>query len=148
MTDDTRTELRRGLENLVRESLRESADVDVSVLGPTVTIGGWAHFTQVEVSSDARDLEEAPPLTTDKQLALSVLVGEPDRAVLSALCDCLIEMGHEYAVECYEKGKRDGNPMAEAVKAMTPAVTAYADACRHLVNNLAARLAAPPAVTS
>ena len=48
-----------------------------------------------------------PPLTTAQQLALSVLVGEPDRVVLSALCDLLIEQGHEYAVAVAEKARRD-----------------------------------------
>jgi len=69
--------------------------------------GGWAHFTQVEVSSAARDLDEAPPLTTAQHLALSVLVGEPDAVVLSALCDCLIEQGHEYAAAVAEKARAE-----------------------------------------
>lgn len=107
MTEETRAELRRGIENLVRESLRDSADVEATVWGPIVSNGGWSHFTQVEVSSAAIDLLDAPPLTTAQQLALSVLVGEPDRVVLSALCDLLIDMGHEYGLECYEKGKRE-----------------------------------------
>ena len=46
-------------------------------------------------------------LTTAQQLALSVLVGEPDRVVLSALCDLLIEQGHEYAVAVAEKARRE-----------------------------------------
>lgn len=48
-----------------------------------------------------------PPLTTAQQLALSVLLGEPDAVVLSALCDCLIEMGHEYAVAVAENARRE-----------------------------------------
>jgi hypothetical protein len=48
-----------------------------------------------------------PPLTTAQQLAVSVLVGEPDRAVLSALCDLLIEQGHEYAAGVAEKARAE-----------------------------------------
>ena len=58
--------------------------------------------------------KDTPPLTTAQQLALSVLVGEPDAAVLSALCDCLIEMGHEiemmgheYAAAVAEKARAE-----------------------------------------
>ena len=147
MTDDTRKEFRKAFEMMLR--------LIAVATEPRIVIDERSRFHREPLSITLRDDapiiritdHQLPPLTTAQQLALTVLVGEPDRAVLSALCDCLIEMGHEYAAECYEKGKRDGNPMAEAVKDMTPAVNAYADACRHLVNGLAARLAAPPAVT-
>lgn len=56
---------------------------------------------------NARQFDNLPPLTTAQQLALSVLVGEPDRVVLSALCDLLIEQGHEYGVAVAEKARRE-----------------------------------------
>lgn len=85
MTDDTRTELRATVERLVRLA---NAGVGVTC----------------ELRPERRcPPEGTPPLTTAQQLALSVLVGEPDRAVLSALCDLLIEQGHEYAAAVAEK---------------------------------------------
>jgi hypothetical protein len=89
VTDDTRTELRVTVERLVRLA---NAGVGVTC----------------ELRPERRcPPEDTPPLTTAQQLALSVLVGEPDRAVLSALCDCLIEMGHEYAAAVAEKARRE-----------------------------------------
>lgn len=89
MSDDTRTELRATVDRLVRLA---NAGVGVTC----------------ELRPQRRcPPEDTPPLTTAQQLALSVLVGEPDRAVLSALCDLLIEMGHEYAAAVAEKARRE-----------------------------------------
>ena len=95
MTDETRAELRKVFEAAVRAG---GADFHE-------TPGGVGNYYSLSVFAPA--VYQHPGLTTAQQLALSVLVGEPDGAVLSALCDLLIEQGHEYAVECYEKGKRE-----------------------------------------
>lgn len=101
MTDETRAGLRRLLEGVARASIADA----VVVKGDSGRRTGFDKLcSDVAVYYTPCD---PPPLTTAQQLALSVLLGEPDRVVLSALCDLLIEQGHEYAVECYEKGKRE-----------------------------------------
>ena len=50
---------------------------------------------------------EPPPLTTAQQLALSVLIGEPDTVTMSALADMLLDMGHEYATAVAEKARAE-----------------------------------------
>lgn len=117
MTDDTRTELRRGIELFVRLAakpgvfLAEAAVIHHKLVEPhrsgflrSLAVG---LVEPLEAGNPLPDDSAMPPLTTAQQLALSVLVGEPDRAVLSALCDCLIEMGHEYAAAVAEKARQE-----------------------------------------
>lgn len=56
--------------------------------------------------------EKTEALTTSEKLAHAVLCGGGDKAVVSALADCLIELGHEYATECHQKGVVEGFMMA------------------------------------
>ena len=107
MTEETRKELRDGIEAVVRAfGLKDTI---------LVTTGAKArpagHYSDaVEITAyvpDGWTVEQTVGLTTAQQLALSVLVGEPDRVVLSALCDLLIDQGHEYAVAVAEKARRD-----------------------------------------
>ncbi len=51
-------------------------------------------------------LTDLPELTAQDVLALNVLLGDP-ATLPKALADFMIDQGHEYAVECYEKGKAD-----------------------------------------
>ncbi len=143
MTSENRAELRRGIDAVVRAA--ESAiEIRVESHEPEPHHRRRACVTVYQVGTGSPP--EPKALTTAQQLALSVLLG--DESVLpQALADYLLDQGHEYAVACYENGKRDGNQFTEAVKAMTPTISAYADACRSLVNTVAARLSAPPAVT-
>ena len=102
MTEETRSELRRGIEAVVR-----AIAVDHPVHGPpsvNATMGYDCTTLDVDYHHES---DKHPPLTTAQQLALSVLVGEPDRVVLSALCDLLIDQGHEYAVAVAEKARRE-----------------------------------------
>lgn len=96
MTDETRKELRAVFEAAVRAGGADFCEVP----------GGAGNYYELSVFSPT--VYSHPELTTAQQLALSVLLGEPDAAVLSALCDVLIENGHEYAVECHYIGRREG----------------------------------------
>lgn len=111
MTDETRTRLRGVLELLVSYTSRLDGEVrfqtDTGRLGAYVTYTDHVGVQAVISSTPGQVGAESPPLTTAQQLALSVLVGEPDRAVLSALCDLLIEQGHEYAAAVAEKARRE-----------------------------------------
>lgn len=154
MTDQNRAKLRRGIESLIRYPNGVGGWVSADFYGPRPALDNEGEMRAgVNVSAgivfpaDTFTLDPIPPLTTAQQLALSVLVG--DESVLpQALADFMIDSGVEYAVECYEKGKRDGNPMADMVRALTPAAVAYTEACGTLVRTISAALAAPPAVTT
>ena len=101
MTEETRAELRRLLEGVAQAYIADT----VVVKGDSGRRTGFD-----KLCSDVAVYYtpcEPPPLTTAQQLALSVLLGEPDRVVLSALCDLLIEQGHEYAVAVAEKARRE-----------------------------------------
>ena len=101
MTEETRAELRSFITRLIAVAEHDPRAGTVSHYAPSFgqhELVCALRFDPAKVSSE---------LSTAQQLALSVLLGEPDRVVLSALCDLLIEQGHEYGVECYEKGKRE-----------------------------------------
>ncbi len=104
MTDNTRAELRRGIERLVREA-DSCIEVRVENNEPAPHHRRRATVSVYQVGTGMP--QPTPPLTTAQQLALSVLVGEPDKAVLSALCDLLIEQGHEYAAAVAEKARAE-----------------------------------------
>jgi hypothetical protein len=96
MDDDTRTELRRGLEALVRAAEAESrragyCSVTVSRSGAA---GGGRVWQSVYLKVD--DTDDLPPLTPAQQLALSVLL-QDDAVVPQVLADFLLDHGHEYA---------------------------------------------------
>lgn len=106
MTEETRAELRDGIEAVVRAfGLKDTI---------LVTTGAKArpagHYSDaVEITAyvpDGWTVEQTVGLTTAQQLALSVLLG--DEAVLpDALADYLIDKGHEYAVAVAEKARRE-----------------------------------------
>lgn len=105
MSDDDRAELRRGIEAVVRATLAgKTIRLKAGVSGYT-TIAGAGPF----------DEGAFPALTPFQQMCLSGLLG--DTAMLpQALADYMIDIGHEYATACYEKGKRDGTTAAGFVK--------------------------------
>lgn len=135
MTDENRAELRRGLEMLVRASARIHANG-----WPAVNIRTQEYHYSDGTPAVTRSVEidgfhpGTPPLTTAQQLALSVLLGD-ESAMPQALADFMIDSGVEYAVECYEKGKRDGNPLL-----------VFEEAGRELAGAISGALAAPPGI--
>ena len=132
MTDQTRQELRIGIEAVVRAAqsgwrvgtVKTVADID----------GDPESVTTFDlVASRSRPGPwQSPPLTPAQHLALSVLLGDP-ATLPQALADYLLDAGHEYATACYERGKRDGNPLLEVMEG-------YAEAVRQV----AASFAVPP----
>jgi len=109
MTDETLAELRRGIEILVRAV---AFDRDVAFC--------TCHSLHSVVSS-ANTFGPFPPLTTAQQLALSVLVGEPDTVIASALADYLIESGHEYAAAVADKARREAvGELVKTAEQVTP----------------------------
>ena len=109
MTEETRKKLRELLAGVVTAIELPDAALGGVLDRPNIEDGyvlrEWGVSVHVVAAHDTDG--EPPPLTTAQQLALSVLVGEPDRVVLSALCDLLIDMGHEYAVAVAEKARRE-----------------------------------------
>lgn len=103
MTDKLRAELRRGIEGVIR--------LAVAIPDPQCRTNGTARENEAWVQ--ARTYKEflppggLPPLTTAQQLALSVLLGEPDTVVESALADMLMDAGHEYATAVAEKARAE-----------------------------------------
>lgn len=115
MTDETRTELRRGIELILRSI---SAGYGVKSGRPVYMLsGGYAHNLYTGRIPNGIECHNFPPLTTAQQLALSVLIG--DESVLpQALADYLLDQGHEYATAVAERAT-----MAErvrCVKLMSP----------------------------
>ena len=137
MTDETRAELRRGIELILRSV---SAGYGVKSGRPAYMLsGGYAHNLYTDRIPNGIECHNFPPLTTAQQLALSVLIG--DESVLpQALADYLLDQGHEYAVECYERGKRDGGNQLLAM------ADGYAEVCRELNRQIAVAVAAPQSV--
>lgn len=105
MADTTRAELRRGLETLARVAgvMREPV---VSVTTGRFHLSVGAEVRVVEGAEVLR-IDPPPELTTAQHLALSVLVGEPDTVIASALADYLLDQGHEYAAAVAEKAKKE-----------------------------------------
>lgn len=96
MDDDTRAELRRGVEALVRAAEAQSrraghCSVTVSRSGMA---GGGRVWQSVYLKVD--DADDPPPLTPAQQLALSVLL-QDDAITPQVLADYLLDAGHEYA---------------------------------------------------
>jgi hypothetical protein len=73
----------------------------ITVLPCTVTI----KYTLDDLAPFLAEIDRSK-LTAAQQLALSVLLGD-EMVLPQALADYLLDQGHEYATECYEKGKRD-----------------------------------------
>ena len=94
MTDETRAELRRGIELILRSV---SAGYGVKSGRPAYMLsGGYAHNLYTDRIPNGIECHNFPPLTTAQHLALSVLLG--DESVLpQALADYLLDHGHEYA---------------------------------------------------
>jgi hypothetical protein len=92
VTDETRAELRRGVEAVVRTALHYNR---IIVYSPEGVNGD--HPTVIARIPYAGSVGDTPPLTPAQQLAISVLLGEPDTVVASALADMLLDQGHEYA---------------------------------------------------
>ena len=94
MTNVTRTELRRMIEAALSAADQGAADL--------YEMARWLFRSRL-VKSDSDGPEQLTPF---KLMCLAGLVGDPAQ-LESALADYLLDMGHEYAVECYEKGKRE-----------------------------------------
>ena len=107
VTDETRAELRRGIELILRSV---SAGYGVKSGRPAYMLsGGYAHNLYTDRIPNGIECHNFPPLTTAQQLALSVLIG--DESVLpQALADYLLDQGHEYAtaVRDAERGRIAG----------------------------------------
>lgn len=97
MTDDTRAELRLIFESVVRAG---GADTSLREMP-----GGAGNYHEISVFSPA--VYSHPPLTAAQHLALSVLLGEPDTVIQSALADMLLDMGHEYATAVAERARAE-----------------------------------------
>lgn len=93
MTPEKRADnLRQGVERLVRTTLRPTGDygeMEVDVWGPVIDCGEWRETVQVTSYFNREDnIVEPPPLSTERQLALSVLLGEPvPLSVLLSACE-------------------------------------------------------------
>jgi len=48
-----------------------------------------------------------PPLSVEKQFALTVLLGRDDATIANALADYLLDRGHEYATAVAEKARKE-----------------------------------------
>lgn len=106
MDDDTRVELRRGLEALVRAAEAQSRrDGYCSV---TVSRSGMAGGGRVwqSVYLKVNDTDDLPPLTPAQQLGLSVLL-QDDAVIPQVLADFLLDAGHEYAAAVAAKAAAD-----------------------------------------
>lgn len=135
MTDENRAELRRVVEALVRRSLCDDA-TNVYIGSNGSGDGDQMYFVTSFKSDESVAL---PPLTTAQQLALSVLIGEPDTVIQSALADMLLDMGHEYATAVAEKARAEER---EKPAHLSPgsAVTVYGLSGRVLDVNIGRRL--------
>lgn len=139
MTDETRAELRAGIEDLVRKAELLPNDPYAPGYSDHRSNGRQA-IVEVWLASTPINL---PPLTTAQQLALSVLLGEsvPLSVLLSACEDAglfpdgvMSAVAERARAEGYEKGKQDGNPLTALAKAFA----APAAALGHMVNELQA----------
>ncbi len=102
MTDETRAELRRGLTELVTWAMCDNGERTLEV-----SRGHSRQSRRVEVFKRDESVDP-PPLTAAQQLALSVLLDEPDSVIASALADMLLDAGHEYATAVAEKARSEG----------------------------------------
>ncbi len=144
MTDETRNELRKGIEGV----LRAVAVPDSSV---TTDVTCRGHDVSVAVFTRMSYLVDLPPLTTAQQLALSVLLGEPvPLGVLLTACEDAGVFPNGVLEEvrrlAYEQGAKDADRLGNLVKAMTPVANAYGQAMTELGRSVARMLALPPAV--
>lgn len=108
MSDDKRAALRRYLEGMLR--IAACPDLTTEVIGSLPSANTWAMVSascQVrESAARGGEAPDLPPLTAAQQLALSVLLGDPD-TLPNALADFMLDLGSEYAQACYERGKRE-----------------------------------------
>ncbi len=102
MTDEVRLRLRNAIELLVSYADRMTEPRVVTTTGRVTDLVG-VEVRVLEDSSVVR-VREFAPLTPAQHLALSVLLGEVDGRVLA---DFVLDQGHEYATECYERGKAE-----------------------------------------
>jgi hypothetical protein len=108
VTDEQQAELRRGFEALVRAA---SAGWKVSA---TVTVSDTDNAPESMTGFEVKASRKRPgpwaasPLTTEKQLALSVLLGDRDAATTAAMIDAMTEAGYldEGAVEAIAERAR------------------------------------------
>jgi hypothetical protein len=107
MTDETRAELRKGFEIMVRAAMGgEGAFLNERTFDSHGTVF-VTELTSYQRSLGVTHPGQLPPLTAAQHLALSVLVGEPDAVIADALADYMLNQGHEYATACYAKGRRE-----------------------------------------
>lgn len=129
MTDETRARLRGAIELLVSYAAR--LDGEARVQTDSGRLGAYVTYTDhvgVMVVVSTRPEQLGPPtpaLTPFQHMCLSGLLGDPDQ-LPQALADYMLDQGHEYAAACYQKGKRDGNPLNALAKSMLMGAEDYA----------------------
>ena len=111
MGDESRAELRSGIEALLRTAERGGDVYVIDSPGPrgdpdppriptdrvTAVVAEWPESGLV------------PPreLSPEKAFALTVLLGEDDTTIANALADYLLDKGHEYATAVAEKARKE-----------------------------------------
>jgi hypothetical protein len=130
MDADTRAELRRGIEALVREAVGQSRRHGrCSVLMSRHGEPGGQMWQSVYLKLN--DDTDPPPLTPAQQLALSVLL-EDDAVAPQVLADFLLDDGHEYATAVAERAATEARAderrrCVDAVRQSAARVREYAD---------------------
>lgn len=96
MTDDARARLRDGIAWVVR----------FAALPGTVVGHEESEFHASVMADNYQSAGPLPELTTAQQLALSVLIGEPDYVIANAMAEHLLDQGHEYATAVLDAERR------------------------------------------
>ena len=131
MDADTRAELRRGVEVLVRaagEQSRRHGRCTVMLSRHGEPGGQMWQSVYLKLNDDT----DPPPLSPAQQLALSVLL-EDEAVMPQVLADYLLDQGHEYATAVAERaaaeaGTRERERCVSAVELATRQVRQYDEA--------------------